>query len=438
MVKDLAELVPPGEFNKDVFSDLCVCCECMRPVIESDIALKCDSCNLLVHTMCLDRAGIPAVNVDELTTPAVAKAASYDGSRWGHPPGIQPFTCVRCDTLNKSDRSVVLAKNPLQLHHTHCVLCLQIGVLLLPVSAEDEERTTSSAWAHPRCLWWLLATSTVSLTSPPPQQLKSISASYHFHPCAVCGSRQGCTVRCVRAGCDRRFHISCGFHAGCGFTVRTTGGHGCIVAGSRDAEDEIDVLENLKLIIDGKSGIRRTITCWQHEQRGTKRGLVQLGRTRPVVREICRWVPDGIRNAIVDVVNNVLSGEDIMSAAELKQQPATTAVIRRGRLAKKEEAAEESDYSEIQQKKKRKKKESTSTALSGITTVRMVDGEEVTCEAEDWEGACAQCGKAWVDSKGQILESICCDICDQWFHFACVGIDEAPSGDFACPSCKKK
>ncbi len=83
-------------------------------------------------------------------------------------------------------------------------------------------------------------------------------------------------------------------------------------------------------------------------------------------------------------------------------------------------------------KRKRQKKEQPA---GPITTVRFVDGEEITCEDEDWEGACSSCGKAWTDSKGQVLESIACDRCDQWFHFHCVGIDKAPSGEFVCPNC---
>jgi hypothetical protein len=80
----------------------------------------------------------------------------------------------------------------------------------------------------------------------------------------------------------------------------------------------------------------------------------------------------------------------------------------------------------IKQEKEQKEK---------IQTVRFIDGMEITCEDEDWEGACSFCNKAWTDAKGQVLESICCDRCDQWYHFSCVGIEKAPTGEFVCPNC---
>jgi hypothetical protein len=319
------------------------------------------------------------------------------------------------------------------------------GIVLPIVEEEDEEMSSDSkAFAHPRCLWWLSASSGIDLRSSPPQQVKSIAASYHFHQCAVCNSRQGCTVRCVRIGCNKRFHISCGFHAGACFTVRSTGDSTGIVAGSRDGSDELEVLEGIKAVVNGGAAMRRTITCWQHEQRGTKRGVVQLGRVRPVVREIARWVPDGIRSQVVELVNQVLLGGVGSSLAETgprkpRGRPvgATTKSGSSSRRISREGAdSSESEYEFVggkssETKRKRQKKEQQQ-----ITTVRFVDGEKITCEDEDWEGTCNLCGKAWTDSKGQILESIACDKCDQWFHFHCVGIERAPSGEFVCPKCR--
>jgi len=437
LVKDLNEIVSAENFNKDVFSELNCCCECMRPFTDSDIVLRCESCNLYVHSICFDRAGVPAINVDELGSSEVTKAAKYDGSRWGKSPGIQPITCVRCDIVKTSSTTFV---------NTHCILCLQMGGIVLPIVEEEDEEMSSDSkpFAHPRCLWWLSASSGIDLRSSPPQQVKSIAASYHFHQCAVCNSRQGCTVRCVRIGCNKRFHISCGFHAGACFTVRSTGDSTGIVAGSRDGSDELEVLEGIKAVVNGGAAMRRTITCWQHEQRGTKRGVVQLGRVRPVVREIARWVPDGMRSQVVELVNQVLLGGGGPSSGETGQRKprgrpvgATTKSGSSSRRISRDGAdSSESEYEFVggkpsETKRKRQKKEQ-----QPITTVRFVDGEEITCEDEDWEGACNLCGKAWTDSKGQILESIACDKCDQWFHFHCVGIEQAPSGEFVCPKCR--
>ena len=431
LIKDLNEIVSAENFNRDVFSDLNCCSECMRPFTESDIIVKCESCNLLAHAICYDRAGVPAFNVDELSSLELAKAVKYDGSRWGRTPGIQPITCVRCDIVKKST---------IPISSTHCILCLQMGGIVLPVVEEEDDNATetSPAFAHPRCLWWLSASSGVDLRSSPPQQVKSIAASYHFHSCAVCNSRQGCTARCVRIGCNRRFHISCGFHAGACFTVRSTGDTNCIVAGSRDGSDEFEVLEGIKSVVNGGAAMRRTMTCWLHEQRGTKRGVVQLGRTRPVVREIARWVPDGMRAQVVDMVNQVLVGgsnETVGSTKKSASRPKPRSGASSRRMSRGA-GSSDSEYEIVggkvnETKRKRQKKDG-----GPITTVRFVDGEEVTCEDEDWEGGCAHCGKAWTDSKGQMLESIACDRCDQWFHFHCVGIEQAPSGEFVCPRCR--
>jgi hypothetical protein len=424
LVKEVGDLVAPGEWNKDVFSDLNCCCECMRVFTDSDIILRCQGCNLMVHAICFDRVGVPAINVDELASINVARSCGYDGSKWGRTPGIQPITCVRCEMVTTTTTTLTLPQ-------THCVLCLQMGGIVLPVTNEDddEDEHFTRPFAHPRCLWWLLATSLIYMISSPAQQLKSISASYHFHPCAVCGSRQGCTVRCARIGCNRRFHISCGYHAGCCFTVRSTGGQ--IIAGSRDGEEESEVLESFKSVVDGNAGIRRTITCWQHEQRGTKRGIIQVGRVRPIVREIARWIPDGMRSQVADLVNQVIFGSTdttISHKGGSSRKP-------RPRATSREES--DSEYQGISGKPKRQKKSALiAAAAAPITTVRYIDGQEVTCEDEDWEGNCSLCGKAWTDAKGQMLESIACDKCDQWFHFHCVGIEQAPSGDFVCPKCR--
>ncbi len=189
--------------------------------------------------------------------------------------------------------------------------------------------------------------------------------------------------------------------------------------------------------------MRRTITCWQHEQRGTKRGVVQVGRVRPVVREIARWVPDGMRAQVVELVNQAMLGGGPATgigggdsgAKKSRGRPSTTA--KSGSSSRKmSRDSSDSEYEIVkgagtgETKRKRQKKDQP------ITTVRFVDGEEITCEDEDWEGACNLCGKAWTDSKGQILESIACDKCDQWFHFHCVGIEQAPSGEFVCPKCR--
>lgn len=414
--KDLVELADSTSKNINLFSvDLGCCSECMRPLTDSpSLAYKCESCGLFCHWLCRDRPGVPVPNVDDLNSEDLGKILKWKSKTPTHPVSRNP-SCKRCESINASGSSQIA------LAHTYCVLCMQIGGLVMPLQAadlDDDDSTNhtgeDNGFVHPRCLWWMLASSMVSLHAPPSMQIKSISSSYHFHACAVCGSRLGCTVKCGRVGCSKRFHVSCGFHAGCFFTVRTSSG---LVAGTRDdADDELSVLDNLASVINGNVPFRRVITCWSHEQRGMRRVAPQLGRAFPHRVERIRWVPPGIRPELISVVNQVLSGELPIS----QHEPS---------VEKKLSLADEASTV----RRKRRKKEDKAKIVQA--TVRFVDGLEVTCQDEDWEGGCAMCGKAWTDSKGQILESICCDKCDQWFHFACVGISKAPSGEFICPNC---
>ena len=461
LIKEICDVQPIGEQAKDTFIELSCCCECMRPISESDdLCVKCEQCGVFAHALCYDRAGAATPNVDDLSDKALWKLLKYDPfNKFGRrSSGCSCITCVRCEMVNASS---VLAKpigdsvGPIPLIrmvNTHCVLCMQLGGVMLPVQqeADDDDDSTSPstngffppAFAHPRCLWWILATSMVSLTSMPPMQIKSIPSNYHFHPCSVCGSRLGCTVRCARVGCERRFHISCGFHAGAFFTCRS---NNMVIAGSRDSETIDEVLEALSGPIHGSSSMRRVITCWSHEQRGARRAPSQLGRLKPSRCEIVRWVPEGIRSELIGVVNQVLMGgvADVTGLTDsVKSKTAVSAPKRRYR--RKSEKEEGSDWSDNEgRKKKRQKKtgpivtgESPLIGQGRVQTVRFVDGEEVTCEDEDWDGGCSMCGKAWTDARGQMLESICCDKCDQWYHFDCVGIEQAPSGDFVCPNCR--
>lgn len=433
----IAERGGPTEMGRDTFIDISCCSECMRPMSETrDLIIKCISCGLYAHSMCYDRAGVPTPNVDDLMMGPLCRVLKYDTSKWGgRKTGCISITCTRCELFN-SGTVQSMAK-------THCLLCMQMGGLVLPLQDLDEEEqdtgTASSidenpqesahiAFAHPRCVWWLLASSVTNLLSSPPMQLKSISASYHFHMCAVCGSRQGCTVRCARVGCNRRFHISCGFHAGAYFSVRSTSG---LVAGSRDQEEDPEiVLDNLVQVIKGEIMSRRVVTCWSHEQRGMRRIAAQLGRTGPTKAELVRWVPEGIRTDLVGLVNRVLAGEVGPHMLLPDQTTKKKSMTRR----MKEEMSD-SDSGTVKRKRGRPRMESSKFEKEKLQTVRFIDGMEVTCEDEDWEGGCTLCGKAWTDSKGQVLESICCDKCDQWYHFSCVGIERAPTGDFICPTC---
>jgi COMPASS component SPP1 len=138
-----------------------------------------------------------------------------------------------------------------------------------------------------------------------------------------------------------------------------------------------------------------------------------------------------MRSQVADLVNQVIFGSTdttISHKGGSSRKP-------RPRATSREES--DSEYQGISGKPKRQKKSALiAAAAAPITTVRYIDGQEVTCEDEDWEGNCSLCGKAWTDAKGQMLESIACDKCDQWFHFHCVGIEQAPSGDFVCPKCR--
>jgi len=419
----------PADMGKETFIDIGCCSECMRPVNPNiELVIKCSTCGLYAHSVCYDRAGIPACNVDDLTMSALHRVLKYDPhiKYGGRKSGCVNITCTRCDLVNTGQVS--------SMGKTYCLLCMQMGGLVLPIQDldnEDEENPSSAktpspevatCFAHPRCVWWLLASSQTSLIQPPPIQLKSIPASYHFHLCQVCGSRQGCTVRCTRIGCNRRFHISCGFHAGAFFTVRSPNG---VIAGCRDSEEDPElILDNLQAVVSGKAQSRRMITCWAHEQRGLRRfGQMQLGRALPARAEIVRWVPDGMKSQVVGLVNRVLAG-DVVIGDMAGGSPGVPAAKRRTERPPEEQKKKRGRM--IKQEKEQKEK---------IQTVRFIDGMEITCEDEDWEGACSLCNKAWTDAKGQVLESICCDRCDQWYHFSCVGIEKAPTGEFVCPNC---
>jgi hypothetical protein len=450
LIKEVWDVVPIGEQGKDTFIELNSCCECMRVISDDDLYVKCESCNLLAHALCYERPGVPVPNVDDLNDPLIKRVIKWDGglSKFGTAKaGCINLTCTRCQML----LSVPTPTAPvLKMVNTHCLLCMQMGGILLPIQPEqdddDEVQSASSSpsnfltpFAHPRCIWWLLASSMLSLGQSPLMQIRSIPSNYHFHPCHVCGSRNGCTVRCCRVGCDKRFHISCGFHAGAYFTVRS---NNMVVAGARDYEEIDDVAESISGPVSQQGGIRKIITCWNHEPKGARRNIPQLGRNRPSKVELVRWVPEGIRSELVTVVNQVLMGGEVAGvgiASEAKPKER-----RPPRQPKKREDKEDSDWSETEGGRRNKKKRGRPTKASEsplisqggrAQTVRYVDGQEVTCEEEDWEGSCAICRKAWTDSTGQVLDSICCDKCDQWFHFSCVGIERAPMGEFICPLC---
>ena len=416
LVRDLA-LQTSSSFNQSIFAKLDCCCECMRPFVEGDAKFSCPTCQLQAHLFCYQRAGCPYPNAEVLSGAWLKVLGGLGGGVGGvvgATNSIIPSTsCLRCTLVG-----------PTGLASSFCLLCLQLGGVMYPVlDEEDAISGITRGFIHPRCLWWFLSTNSVSLTTPPPAQLRgAISAVYHFHPCAVCGSRLGCTLRCSRQGCERRFHVSCGFHAGCYFSVRSAAG-GAIVAGIRDEEDEEEVLKQFAQIAKGSAGMRRIVTCWHHEQRGVrgaKGGLSGFPAIRPP--QLIRWVPDGIKPDLVAVVNQVLSGElggEVRAGKKnIAEKPPQRPGLPRGRPKKIKEE-------ETTRKRGRR----------SVQTVRFVDGEEILCEDEEWEGGCSLCGKAWLDDRGQTLESICCDECDEWFHFHCVGIDQAPPGSFACPKC---
>jgi hypothetical protein len=403
------------DFNKNIFDLLQVCCECMRPVdFARESVVRCGECCLVAHALCYERSGVPAPNVSDLNSRSLVKLLGAQKTVEKFKPGaLHAVTCTRC-------------ASGVKLAETFCVLCMQLGGVLLPVFDEGEE---AIGWAHPRCLYWLLPSGLVTVGAPPPQQLRAISGTHHFHKCTVCNSRQGCTVKCGRPGCEKRFHVSCGFHGGCGFSIKAAGG--CVVGGTRDGDNESEVMETLAQLIGASDkasySFRRNVTCWHHER--ARRGSVQLDRSRMIVRELTRWVPDGIRVGLVNAVNNVLMGESGGVEKFVEEKP----VRRRQQRQQPRRIEEDEDMEEggVAPKRRRSKQ-----ATAALATVRMVDGQEITCEDEDWEGSCALCGNAWVDSRGQTLESIACDRCDQWFHFHCVGIEEAPAGEFVCPKCR--
>lgn len=200
----------------------------------------------------------------------------------------------------------------------------------------------------------------------------------------------------------------------------------------RDEEDENEVAEIFTSIVKNNEPYRRLVTCWAHEQRGVSAAPIAMDTIRKNRKtELVRWVPDGIKSSLVTLVNQVMYGE-LDLAGSMYKKTALSAGPKKppGRPKKivKEDDDSEGDY-EPRKIVKRKRRRSNEL----MKTVRFVDGEEVLCEAEEWDGGCSLCGKAWLDS-GE-MESICCDECDQWFHFECVGIAKAPTGKFLCPKC---
>ena len=359
------------------------CCECAGLNPRGGKILKCMDCGLQGHIKCLARSGLPFLNAAGGSGVSVERMQGEGALHAEISRQIdgESFRCERC---------LAVASGNVELRDTYCVLCMQLGGLLVNVpSPDDESWAPGGYWIHPRCAFWLLPPNLISLTSSPPGQARSVGGAAHFYACNVCGSRQGCTVKCSRPYCERRFHVSCGFFNNCNFIVKSHSG--LLLAGETKTEEggESAVIAALN---DEKQAIRRVTLCWEHAK-GRKAGRPRKPSPRRVERG--SWLPPDL-------------------------QPV--------------EAGLSPKASKFRTKRRR-----TAENPDGLATFHFLNGERVAMEEESWEGCCAECRKPWEIGAADV-NSIACDDCDQWFHFRCAGIldEKAPEGAFSCPSCVAK
>lgn len=73
------------------------------------------------------------------------------------------------------------------------------------------------------------------------------------------------------------------------------------------------------------------------------------------------------------------------------------------------------------------------TPVSGVSTSTNVKSSGEETEETAW--ICPACSVAYADG----VDMIACDNCDVWYHFACVGITQAPPADekWYCGQCRK-
>ena len=370
------------------------CCECAGLYKGQAAIWECVDCGLHAHPKCMQRAGSPFLNgglaierildFPALPVPDPALPKNSDITT--------PFRCSRCEAV---------AEGTVALRESFCILCMQLGGFLVQIdTSEDSDLSPACIWVHPRCAFWLIPPNLLTLITPVPMQIRSIPGATHFYSCAVCGSRQGCTVKCSRPYCNRRFHVSCGFLNHCHFIVKSAAG---LLLGGAHSQ-EVNEGEVIAAINSDKGGSRRVILCWEHSVKlNKKKGKVGQ---RPPPRRIDkgRWLPPA------------LEGDDWIENSDDDE--------RKARPSKRKRAGS-------------KQQIDTPESASQLATFHFVNGERVAMEEESWEGCCAACRKPWEIGASDV-NSIACDECDQWFHFSCVGIADGtvPEGAFSCPACK--
>lgn len=120
--------------------------------------------------------------------------------------------CDRCEAVDAGDP---------EFNTTFCVLCAQFGGWIEEVRMwQNAERL----WVHRKCAFFLASSTTLSEPgSSLAEWVQSVSVMAHFHHCSICRSSLGCTVKCSRPNCPRRFHVTCGQANGCSFVQREDG-----------------------------------------------------------------------------------------------------------------------------------------------------------------------------------------------------------------------
>ncbi|KAF4659738.1 PHD finger protein [Perkinsus chesapeaki] len=447
--------------------------------------VACQNCGLTVHWRCFLRPGLPPLNVVDYEDPKFTSSMYHCPYPLAARNQAGPFLCERCKYVKQfgaaeeemkategfelndqhdSDKITHVQEDSSNNNHrcdlvkfseTCCILCQQLGGLLVRVENPDERQWDPHGfWVHPRCVYWLLPTQSLSLnmTTTPIDinshaLIKSIPKDAHFSLCWICGQRSGCTVKCAKSGCSRRFHVSCGWYTGCHFVIKNSSG--VVLAGSacrptcggpatasQNPAIDKQVQEALR---NERTPLKRYAYCSAHRPpRLTGRklsnaagALVDESRMlslphyeSPLHMQYANVVRARVNPTNLFVPLNPEAG--IAADQRKKRKLPSNAPVQTPKKSAKRKA-----------KRRRVKRDSheTSPPLVASSIINR-DGITEVVDADDWTGFCPACGVAWDPNDPGML--IGCDQCDSWYHLPCVGLVSDLPGEWFCPNCTQE
>ncbi len=143
------------------------CGVCFRSEsVQGNALVRCARCGIQVHESCY---GVTA----------------GDDALW---------TCSRCCSRKHRSKPV------------SCVLCPRRGGAFKP--------TVDKKWVHVTCAQWVPEVLILDAKKVEPVDTRAVPKDRFHHRCFLCKQRQGAVLACSHFGCDKRFHVLCGFFAG--------------------------------------------------------------------------------------------------------------------------------------------------------------------------------------------------------------------------------